>query len=299
MKTTRRYCIKSGLAGAGLLAGSGAARGFAFTLSGAGVGLNYDPKLSFPLKPDFEVPPDEVRMLGGYIHSYTPPEGSMDIEGGWTAVFDMLSFSSIPGHPSAPSDPPMTNSMIGQVALSRRRGSTDYRVQMDFRPTGATEEITALIRCGSDPLRSLRDYELTWNCKTANSAIAYTRNEAGSVQSGALQTVSGAITESFSVNRPLTSLWTLFDAVRLMPAQAGWMQEFDLWMDLSSLRRNQRLCYCGSGTVQTASGVLPLRFYEQTGTGTTPVHYAVDEQQRALFITQGQLGWGLNRIERF
>ncbi|MGE4490384.1 MAG: hypothetical protein AB7E95_12660, partial [Kiritimatiellales bacterium] len=77
----------------------------------------------------------------------------------------------------------------------------------------------------------------------------------------------------------------------------GQSHEFDMYMDLSSLRRNQTLSFAGRGQVALAEGIQELNFYEQLGEGTAPIHYAVDQQQRTLFITQGQLGWGLNRIE--
>ena len=39
-----------------------------------------------------------------------------------------------------------------------------------------------------------------------------------------------------------------------------------------------------------------LHFYRHLGAGINPIHYAVDQQQRTLFVTHGQLGWALNKI---
>jgi hypothetical protein len=290
MRMLRRGYLKTTL---GALAGSAAAglvRGNSFA---PGATLVYEFGKKFSLNPRDPVPADEVRVLGGYLRNYVLPQGAMPPEGGWTAVFDLLDVS-LPAKKGA-GELVMFNSLLGQVAVSRRAGATDYQIQQHFRPAGPLDELAARIRCSGDDLRSIQDYELLWK---SSGVMTYARNEAGTVQSGGLHISSGSRTDFFAINNPLATLWTLMDAVRLLPASAGWSRRFAMYMDLSSLRRDQVLRFVRTGNVQTADGIVPVRFYEQTGGGIQPIHYAVDEMQRTLFVTQGLLGWGLNRIER-
>jgi hypothetical protein len=295
MKINRRNCLKAGLAGAGFYAGAGLCK--ALGQDTCCETLAFTPGKSFSLNPNLPVPPDEMRLLGGYIHNYRLPDGLMEPDGGWTAVFDMLGFSATPEYEKNANTAAMSNEVMGQVSVSRPRGKTEYHIRMNFLPTRAVEDVMAVIRCNDDELASIRDYELVWNFKS-DSQAGYTRREAGAVRPGELQILSESFTDSFKTGNPLTCLWTLFDAVRRLPAEAGSVRTADMYMDLSSLRRNQRIRFGGGGQVQTAAGTVPLKFYEQTGEGSPPIHYAVDEQQRTLFVTQGQLGWGLNRIAR-
>ena len=290
MKMLRRNYLKTTLGAVAGGVAAGLARGEAFE---AGTALVYESGKKFPLNPGDPVPADEVRVLGGYLRNYIVPQGALPSEGGWRAVFDILDAVLI--EKKGGGDLVMSNSLLGQVAVSRRAGTTDYQIQQHFRPAGPADELTARIHCSGDDLYSVQQYELLWK---SSGTMTYARNEAGTVQSGGLHVFSGPLTDFFAIHNPLTTLWTLMDAVRLLPASDGWSRRFTMYMDLSSLRRNQVLRFVRAGTVQTADGMVPVRFYEQTGEGIQPIHYAVDEMQRTLFVTQGLLGWGLNRIER-
>jgi hypothetical protein len=254
----------------------------------AGGAWSYDPdkKRVLPLKAP--VPPDEVKILGGYLTGYTPPPEPMSPDGGWTAVCDIISFETDVKIRKVQ----MSNSVMGQVAVSRSVVSPDYRIQMRHTPAQSVEELAATIYCNPDAVHSIQKYELVLNSRK------FTRKEAGSVQRDTVRVAAHSSVEVLSVNNPVTCLWTMLDAVRYLPTDAGKESRFDLFMDLSSLRRNQTLKFVRAGEVLTAAGSIPVRFFRQIGTGVEPIHYAVDEQQRTLFATQGQLGWALNRIER-
>jgi hypothetical protein len=275
----------------GMLLAGGALAKPAFAMSEAGVNLSYDETRDYVLRQGGTLPPDEVRILGGYLGEYLSPAGRMGQAGGWTAVYDVLGYKS----DKKTKGPLMSNVPLGQVSISRKKDASEYRIHMHFRPLAAVEEVSALIRCRPDELRSIREYELSW---TSSAAMPYVRREAGVVESGGFRVAAHGGAEFFSTQRPLVSLWTLMDAVRFLPASNDRIHEMDLYMDLSCLRRDQRLRYVRSGEIQTAAGGVPVRFYEQTGIGIQPIHYAVDETNRMLFVTQGQLAWGLNRIEK-
>lgn len=281
MELLRRTCLKTLAAGMAVPSVFGAA-------AGKDVELTYDAGRKYVLKPGGTLPPDEVKILGAYLKNYTPPAGSMAPAGGWTAVYDILHFEG----PKKVKNMLITNKVAGQVAITRSSASPEYRVRQKYIPTHSEEEISAAVRCNPDDIRSLRDYELVWKCAT------FTRREAGSVQSSALKVAAGPGVESLEVKLPVATLWTLLDAVRLLPEDFPGNRRFDLMMDLSSLRRNQMLRFTRSGAVGTAAGALPVRFCQQTGQGVVPIHYAIDEHNRTLFATQGQLGWALSRIER-
>lgn len=260
-----------------------------------GAELVYDPQTRFELAKQ-PVLRDELRMLGGYLEACTPPAGVLHHRGGWTAVYDMLAFEATPAYEKAAAMP-MVNTVLGQVAVSRRAASPDYEIRMSCKPTRSEERVEARISCADGPLAAIRNWTMTWSCRGAGEELSYTKREQGSVAADHFSVASRGYVDRFEIKQPLTCLWTLMDAVRRLPAEAGWTQEFDLYMDLSSLRRNQMLSFAGRGQVALAGGVQELDFYEQTGEGIEPIHYAVDQQNRTLFVTQGQLGWGLNRIE--
>ncbi|QHI69803.1 hypothetical protein [Tichowtungia aerotolerans] len=290
----RREFIAKNL-GAGLAVSTGAICG---GLPASSADLNYDSQKKWPLDAQGAVPPDEVRLLAGYIGTYHAPEGAMPRSGGWKAVYDMLKFDAPPSYKKKKvAAPVMYNSSLGQVAISRSGRDPEYHIQMAYSPTAAVEEVDGQLYCNTDDVASICNYEMTWRCSSRDPHITYLRKEIGRVGSGELTVSTPAYTDRFRIQKSLTSLWTLMDAVRFLPAQAGWKKNFDLYMDLSSLRRNQVLQYSKESVIQTAGGNVPVSFYRQLGEGIEPIHYAVDEQKRPLFITQGQLGWGLNRIE--
>lgn len=284
MTMERRNFLKMAAGGVCLLTGLSARRAQAAE-------LKYDPKRVFPLNSASGIPPDELRILAGYIEAFSLPVGAMAVAGGWTAVYDILTLKM-----ESKAKRGMSNAVMGQVAITKPAGSSDYRIEMLYQPSGALEKVEASLACAADPLASIRQYEMTWSCTSPQ--LNYRRQEAGTVKSGALEVVSGNAVDRFEISHPLTCLWTMMDAVRVMPAESGWKQQFDLYADLSALRRNQVLKFSATGQVKTVSGPLKVNFYQQTGAGFPPIHYAVDEQQRTLFVTQGQLAWGLNRIER-
>ncbi len=247
----------------------------------------------FVVPPGGTLPDDEVRILGGYLHRYVPPQGLIPPEGGWSILYDLIDVT-LPEKAGA--SVALSNSILGTVAIRRDLGSSEYHIQMNFHPAGSVEEVSATIHCNPDDLFSIRDYELDWTFSGVNRP--YVRHEAGLVQPGGLRVSSGGSSDVVKIGNPLTTLWSMMDAVRCLPPSGGWSRRFDMYMDLSSLRRNQTLQYARSTGIRTAAGLLPVHLYEQTGTGIQPIHYAVDEMQRILFVTQGQLGWALNRIER-
>ena len=260
-----------------------------------GAELVYDTKLRFPLTKGV-VPSEEVRILAGYLESYSPPEGTMGAQGGWTAVYDILKFEATPAYKKK-SRTPMYNMVLGQVAITKRAASSVYEIKMAYQPTRSMESIDARISCSDGPVAALKNWEMDWSCRGTGGGVSYTNREQGTVAADHFSVTSRGHTDRIALRRPLTCLWTLFDAVRHLPPRVGSVQSFDMYMDLSSLRRNQSLSFSGSGQVALATGLQKLNFYEQLGEGIEPIHYAVDDQQRTLFITQGQLGWGLNRIE--
>lgn len=285
----RRGYLKTTLGAFAGRAAMGLARGDSFAPVAP---LVYEAGKKFPLESRGAVPPDEVRVLAGYLSNWFLPEGAMPEQGGWRAVFDLLDYSATR---TGSEGPVMTNSLLGQVAIQRVLGASEYRIQQHFRPCFAAEELSASVDCNEDEVRSIRGYELLWK---SSGPQPYERREAGRLEEGGLCISDGSPKERQVCHHRLTTLWTLMDAVRFLPASGDWGRRFDLHMDLSSLRRNQRIRFRRFGEVPTAKGPVPVRFYEQTGEGIQPIHYAVDEENRTLLVTQGLLGWGLNRIER-
>lgn len=260
-----------------------------------GAELVYDTKSRFPLMKGV-VPSEEVRMLAGYLESYSPPEGTIGAQGGWTAVYDILKFEATPAYKKI-SQTPMYNMVLGQVAITKRVASSLYEIKMAYQPTRSMESVNARISCSDSPVAALKSWEMEWDCRGKGQELSYVNRERAVVEPDHFEVTSRGNTDRFELKQPLTSLWTLMDAVRWLPAQTGWSHEFDMYMDLSSLRRNQSLSFSGRGQVALATGLEDMAFYEQLGEGIEPIHYAVDKHRRTLFVTQGQLGWGLNRIE--
>jgi len=246
-------------------------------------------------------PSDRVRMMAGYVESFSPPTGAMAATGGWKAVYDMVQFFSTPSYQKATSVP-MYNTVIGQVAITKPAAAPYYEINMEFESTAtaALESVSARIYVDESPIAALKSWEMEWSGKGwgVSAPHKYTVNEQAVVAANHFSITSRGNTEQFELTQPLACFWTLVDAVRRLPATTGWHHEFDMYQDLSSLRRNQSLSFAGCGEVAFATGLRQMNFYEQLGEGIEPIHYAVDKRQRTLFVTQGQLGWGLNRIER-
>jgi hypothetical protein len=288
MQTGRRSFLKSS-AGALLLAGLRARQTQA-------ADLTYNPKQTFKLLAGDTVPPDQVRQMGAYLEAVSVSEGALPASGGWTALYDMVELEVF--NRPRPGRPMMVNSVYGRVALTKPSAVPEYRCRMVCTPTNAIETVDAQVRCEDDALASLRDYNLSWECRAPGTpAVDYVRRESGRVGAGTWSVVSTGGTEKRSINSRLTARWLLFDRVRHLSATDGWRESFDMLDDFSSLRRNQMLRFCGRATLEVGGCPLPLRFYEQLGEGILPTHYAVDDQNRTLFVTQAHLGWALAGVE--
>ncbi|AKJ64592.1 hypothetical protein [Kiritimatiella glycovorans] len=224
----RRDFMQRHIGGAGAVLSLGMLR--ARQVRAAELGVRPD---SFPLSPGAKTPPEELRMLAGYIEAFSPPEGRMDDAGGWTAVYDMLRFSATPGYRKQRARSPMSNVIFGQVAVTRAHGSTDCDVRMIFEPAGVPEEVRARIACREDRPASVRSYELDWTCSHTKPKAGYTRRERGTASPGVLKVESDGHTDRFEHRHPLTCPWTLFDAVRRFPADPGREVPMDMMMDLS------------------------------------------------------------------
>ena len=282
----RRQFIRIAAAGAGLVAVL-PARDI------LGAELIHGRRKRFPMRGDVKQP-DAVRMLAGYLEAYRPPERSWPVDGGTAVVYDLVDFTAVPHYRKPkPGQPLSTNGILGQIALRRVPGAPSYEVRQVYSPwEGAEEELRATIQCHDDQLNSISDYDLTWSCRKTNPLITYQRSRSGHMDNGR---VDGR-TRSYQTSGRLTALWTMFDAVRRLPARVEQPERFAMLTDLVSLRRKQELVFDGAGEVNCAAGAVPVRFYRQLGEGITPIHYAIDERQRTLWVTQGQLGWALNRI---
>ena len=231
----------------------------------------------FPLKQVDPQLADELRMIGGVLQKYrmpapVKPSGSVRV-----SFYDLFDANITQGSRT----PVLINSRIGQIAVARRLNAPEFAVRQRFAPVvggGVTEEVSASVNCNVDEIFSVREYETVW--ASSATALPFVRREAGAGKPAL----------------PLTVSWILMDAAGALPANEK-IYRFDMLSDMTSLRRNQQLQFVRNETVPAADMQIPVKLFMQTGAGIPPIHYAVDEFNRTLFVTQGVLSWALNRIE--
>lgn len=151
---------------------------------------------------------------------------------------------------------------------------------------GSTHILDAWIRCEPDALASL----IQWRVLSRYEDISgepmpeLDGEVSGSVAGSRMDMVTGGQTKSRELARPLTSDWTLFEAIQRLAPSPPDVPVFDVLEGLSLYRDEHRIGDRGNYRADDVPGA-PLRWYQQIGRGVLPYEYWLGSDRRLLVVT--------------
>jgi len=154
---------------------------------------------------------------------------------------------------------------------------------------GHLRRIEAVLDCAADTLCSPRGWRLkathldVRDKPTAGSGLS----ERGTLAGGTWTVRFGDRSRKRKIPSPVTSNWSLFEAVQRLPGKDTQPLSFAMLDEMDLLKPDQRLSFCGTKEVQVGGRKRMLRGYAQIGRGVLPWQYWVDEQSRLLLAFSG------------
>lgn len=149
--------------------------------------------------------------------------------------------------------------------------------------------------CLSDRLSTPQAWKLsTVSLDAKGEPVDLTQvEESGRIEDGEIIR-KGKRVRKVEAPRPVTSNWSLFDAVQRLDGQKTQPVEFDMLEDLDLVKPNQRLSYWGTTEVELGGKTVRLVGYQQIGEGILPYHYWLDDSGRLIFAYGALRGFMFN-----
>jgi len=225
--------------------------------------------------------PITVESLGafGVLSGLSPPAERFDPAGEWTQTYRLW---MVQRYRSG-------GKLVVRRAPSGRDG-VRLRVESTIAEYGGhLRRLEAVLDCAADTLCSPRGWRLkathldVRDKPTAGSGLS----ERGTLADGAWTVRFGDRSRTRKVPSPVTSNWSLFEAVQRLPGKDTQPLGFAMLDEMDLLKLDQQLSFCGTKQVQVGGRKRTLRGYAQIGCGVLPWQYWVDEQGRLLLAFSG------------
>ena len=231
-----------------------------------------DPARTHPLTIPF------LRKLGA-LDVLKPPEEAFDPHGPWTHTYRLW----------------LVQRYLSGGALTLRRepaGESAVRLHVDFTLAergGYARRTHAELLCANDALASPRSWTLRSEGLGLDGRPIATADvaESSTLRGGTLETRFGGRSHTRTVPTPITSNWSLLDAVQRLDGANTKPLEFAMLDEMDLLKPEQRLEFRETTTLELAGRTLRLRGYQQIGRGVLPWQYWVDDQGRLLLAFSG------------
>jgi hypothetical protein len=216
------------------------------------------------------------------LGDFPPPPGDFSLSGDWTHHYRILTCHGYTND---------GNDNNGMLTIKRSVDKVEDVIKFDITQKIVNDEaivniIEAHVICVPDILSSPSSWEITSRFIASDGKPAPQLTTQQSVQiSGSNMLIKTAgKTIKRKVKTPVTSDWTLFDAIqrdalfnRLMPAS------FTMLEGLSLIKPNQQI----SHPSRTSLDDTTLFRYSQTGDGILPYDYWLDERHRLVLAVTG------------
>ena len=235
-------------------------------------GRKDDPARTRPLTLEF------LRELGAF-KDFSAPKGKFDPSGAWTQTYRLWLVQRWRGG--------------GCLRLGRKRltgGGVGLDVDLTVvEHTGYSRRVTASLKCVGDALCTPR----SWTLQSRNiggddrptTGTAF--SETGAIRDGRLEIRFGDKVRTEKVPEPITSNFSLFEAVGRLAGKKAKPLKFAMLEGLDMLKPGQRLEYRRDKVFDLGGSRLRLRGYHQIGEGVLPWQYWVDQAGRLLFAFSG------------
>jgi len=227
--------------------------------------------------------PHSLDIVSDYFPKIEPPEGDFDPNGSWEHRYVM--WIALRGR--------FGDSWPGGALRLIRRPSDGGEIELgltqvtNVRGPTRTEVVRASMTCASDRLSSPRSWRIASEVLDQQGrTVEHTPTEVTGSVHGRMITQRRGKDRTTKFSRPLSSNWSLFDAVQRLPFGASPIT-FDMLEDLELLKPKQRLSRGRAVQVELGGRRVRLHSFEQIGDGILPYTYLLDDQHRLLIAVGG------------
>jgi hypothetical protein len=227
--------------------------------------------------------PHSLDIISDYLGGFQPPDGQFDPNGDWDHRY--LMWIALRG--------PAGKSWAGGALRIRRRaaagGDVELQVSQMSRLHGGRDvgHTQATVMCARDTLATPRRWEIeSAILDEAGKPTPYTQTRvSGEAVRGEI-VLRGEGERRIRAPKPLTSNWSLFDAVQRLSPDTHPLS-FAMIEDLELVKRRQRIAPRDAVELELGGRRVRLLGFEQIGEGILPYTYWLDEQHRLLFAVGG------------
>ena len=214
----------------------------------------------------------------GVLEDFTPPSGAFDPAGAWTHAYHLW----------------LVQPHFGGGALTIRRepseGGARLHVAYDVAEyTGYIRRTKAVLDCRADALATPTSWTLDSQILDTEDkpTTGTTCSGKGSLAEGVLEVRFAGRARKRRVPTPVTSQWSLFDAVQRLPGKATKPRTFTMLEEMDLVKPDQRLAFREERELEVGDATLRLCGYDHIGWGILPWQYWVDRQGRLLVALSG------------
>lgn len=216
---------------------------------------------------------EALEQFGVFKH-FSPPTGRFDPRGPWRQAYSIW--------------------VVGMDTtgyLELERSAATLKVRMAVSQSAASLQHTEVaIDCADDTLGTPRAWRLNaWLDGLDGKPVPFTKvSVEAELKDGTLARKVGSRTATRPVPSPITSNWSLFDAVQRLPGAQTQPLSFALLEDLDLVKTEQKLTFRERKKVELNGQALTLDRFDHIGHGVLPWHYYVDSEHRLLVAISGQ-----------
>jgi len=235
-----------------------------------------DPAQARPLTLDF------LEQLGVF-KDFRPPTEPFDPSGAWSNTYRLWMVQQ------------WNSGGMMRVRRQPQEGK-GVRVKVDqtiLQWSGHVRFLEADLSCAADTLTTPQTWSLEARCLGPDKRLfdSTVLSEKGEIKDGVREVWFGNRSRQSKVPTPVTSNWSLLDAVQRLDGKATQPLTFAMLDEMDLLKVDQELSWRGEKTMDFGGKKVKLRGYHQIGRGVLPWQYWVNEQGRLLFAFSGVRAW--------
>jgi len=219
----------------------------------------------------------------GELDEFPISQKSYVPDGDWTLIYRIWGCHGYKKHPNS------QNRDMGILRIRRKtdNASDSFTLEIDqdtINDTGILNQVHARIYCAKDHLASPKEWQITSRFidSEKNLMPKLSTEERGEIKNNTMIIKTKGREFKRELSTPLTSDWSLFEALQRIKFNDGSSVQFNLLEGLCLFKPNQKLTYRGKEAVKINENVLMLHRFDQLGEGILPYEYWLDDQHRLL-----------------
>ncbi len=243
---------------------------------------------------------EEYGALAGFV----APRGEFDPQGPWKHPYRLWLVAS-GGLAPKPADVHYRGFMeIRREPLPEGKGIALRVHQSILQQTPGVHETSVRMTCAADALVQPRRWQLSHSVRDAGlrpipqaqlrQRGVVSEGPVGRIPVGRIPVDEVTVriehddhVTTFRAPVPLSTNWSLFDAVQRMPRREAPPREFAMLQECDLLKPAQQITYRGAGEHTLGGNTVGLHHWQQVGRGILPYNYYTDDQGRLLLALAG------------